>query len=427
MATKVILPKQGLQMTEGTILKWLVREGESCTEGEPLFEMETDKLSITIDAPATGTLLKIVKDEGEVVPITQMIAVIGTTGEDISGMLEPSPTMEAQTTEASGQAEEAPISRIPAAGISRVFISPRAKRKASELGFDYHALSGSGPEGMILERDVLAATAARATPLAKKLAQATGVSIQDVAGTGARGKVTKADVLSAVGPKGDGDTTLLPFTGMRKIIAERMKQSLNESAQATHRVAVRMTEAKRLREILKAAGTKVSYNDIIALCTVRALLEFPMMNAELTESGILQKHFVHLGVAVAMEDGLIVPVVKNAERLSLQSLSATISDLAHRAKNKQLLPEEYKGGSFTISNLGMYGLEEFTAIINPPECGILAVGGIEDTAIVVEGELEIHPVVRLTLSYDHRIVDGAPAAEFVRRLKQLLETPLLLL
>jgi pyruvate dehydrogenase E2 component (dihydrolipoamide acetyltransferase) len=216
---------------------------------------------------------------------------------------------------------------------------------------------------------------------------------------------------------------------MRKLIAERMKQSQNENAQTCHRVSVRMDEAVRLRTALEKA---VGYNDLIAMATIRALRDFPAVNAELTPEGIWQKDFVNLGVAVALDGGLIVPVVKDADLLSLKELAEAIRELADKARKGTLQSDEYSGGSFTLSNLGMFGLEEFVAIINPPEAGILAVGKIEDTPVAVtcaDGKkaVEIHPVMKLTLSYDHRIVDGAPAAQFLSRIKEYLENPYKLL
>jgi pyruvate dehydrogenase E2 component (dihydrolipoamide acetyltransferase) len=203
-----------------------------------------------------------------------------------------------------------------------------------------------------------------------------------------------------------------------------MKQSQNENAQTCHRISVRMDEAVRLR---LALDKKVGYNDLIALSTVQALRDFPAVNAELVAEGIWQKDFVNLGVAVAVDNGLIVPVVKNADLLSLAELAAAIKDLAGLARSGALQPDDYSGGTFTLSNLGMFGLEEFVAIINPPEAGILAVGKIEDTPVAVSGSVEIHPVMKLTLSYDHRVVDGAPAAQFLSRIKEYLENPFKLL
>jgi pyruvate dehydrogenase E2 component (dihydrolipoamide acetyltransferase) len=214
------------------------------------------------------------------------------------------------------------------------------------------------------------------------------------------------------------------MAGMRRVIAERMKQSQNANAQASHRIAVRMDEATRLRLSL---NKEVGFNDLIALAVTRSLLDFPAMNSELVSEGIWRKDFVNLGIAVAVDKGLIVPVIKDADLLSLRELSAAIKSMAEKARSGTLQSDEYTGGSFTISNLGMFGLEDFTAIINPPEAGILAVGKIEDTPVAVNGNVEIKPLMKLTLSYDHRIVDGAPAAQFLSAIKEYLENPYKLL
>jgi pyruvate dehydrogenase E2 component (dihydrolipoamide acetyltransferase) len=314
-----------------------------------------------------------------------------------------------------------------------IFISPRAKTKASERGVDWRSLRGSGPDGMIVERDVLAAhpsaSSVKATPLAAKVASLAGVDLAEIQGSGDRGKIVRSDVERKLAVRKAGEKKLIPIRGMRKLIAERMKRSQNENAQTCHRVSVRMDEAVRLRTALEKA---VGYNDLIAMATIRSLRDFPEMNAELTPEGIWQKDFVNLGVAVALDDGLIVPVVKDADLLSLKELALAIKELADKARKGALMPDDYTGGSFTLSNLGMFGLEEFVAIINPPEAGILAVGKIEDTPVAVTGDdgkkaVEIHPVVKLTLSYDHRVVDGAPAARFLSRIKEYLETPYKLL
>lgn len=433
MAHKVILPKQGLQMTEGTILKWIVPEGGECKENEPLFEMETDKLTITIDSPATGKLLKIIRGEGETVPITEIIAVIGEDGEDISSYIQAAAAapLQAAAQEAAPQPEAA-YKAAPAAAsdTSKVFATPRAKMRAEELGIDYKAAQPTGPDGLIVERDVLEAkaTAPKATPLAKKVAELNGV---DIASVSADGKITKADVermLRKPALQGAARTgKVIPFAGMRKVIAARMVESLQTAAQLTHSVHVDMTEATRLRESLKAANKKVSFNDIIAYATCRALLEYPMMNSEITPEGILIKDYVNLGIAVALDEGLIVPNVKDADLYTLEGLSLAIKELADKAKTGKLKPDEYKGGSFTLSNLGMFGLDYFTAIINPPESGILAVGKIEKKPKVVGDDLIIRPMMTITLTYDHRVADGAPAAQFLVRIKELLENPYLLL
>ncbi|MDR1519353.1 MAG: 2-oxo acid dehydrogenase subunit E2 [Planctomycetota bacterium] len=429
MATKVIMPKQGLQMTEGTITHWLLPEGGAVTRGEPLFEMETDKTTMAIDAAADGVLLKIVRGEGETVPIAELIAVIGAPGEDISALLDQAARLEGKKpAPAVADAEPTPSTpKAAAAAAGKIFATPRARLRAGEFGVDLARLSGSAPDGMVVERDVLAAAASapKATPLARRVAERFGVPLDQAAGS-RHGKIRKADVLALRDRESDGPD-IRPMSTMRKIIAKRMKQSLNENAQASHRVRVRMTEAARCRDGLKAAGNKASFTDLIALGVARALRDHPEMNVEVVPDGVLYKDCVNLGIAVALPEGLVVPVVRDADRMTLSRLSAAIKEIAARAREGTLEPDDYGHGSFTISNLGMFGLDEFTAIINPPESGILAVGKIEPTPVAVGDRMEIHPVMALTLSYDHRVIDGAPAARFLVGVKDYLENPYRLL
>lgn len=432
MPKRIIMPKQGLQMTEGTIMQWLVDEGAAIAAGTPLFEMETDKLTITIDSPESGTLLKIVRGAGEVVPITELIAIVGEPGEDYSALLAEAAPTAAATAEAPKQAAQAAVTQsAPAAGAASKaggFASPRAKTRAAELNVDWTTLAGSSPEGWVIERDILAAFQNRphATPLARKIAGREGIDLGSVTGSGPRGKIRRADV-EASRVSMPRERRIVPLRGMRKVIAERMKRSQEINAQATHRVKVNMTEATRMRESLKAADRKVSFNDLVALSVVRALADHPHMNVELTPEGLWYKDFVNLGVAVALDEGLVVPVIRDADLMNLAELSGRMRELAGGAREGSLSPDDYAGGSFTISNLGMYGLEEFTAIINPPEAGILAVGAVENVPVAVGNAVEVQPVMRLTLSYDHRVVDGAPAAAFLGTVKRYLENPCFML
>lgn len=433
MLKRIIMPKQGLQMTEGTIIQWLAKEGETVTTGSPLFEMETDKLTITIDSPENGTLLKIVRVAGETVPITDLIAIVGDPGEDCTALLagqpQPQPSTPRNDKENSRTSENAvQAARFTASSDGgRVFATPRAKTTAAALNLDWTTLVGTSPEGWVVERDVMAAQRKPlATPLARKVAEHAGIDLDQVSGSGPRGKIRRADVEAHRVSAGQ-ERRIVPLRGMRKVIAERMKQSLDVNAQTTHRISVRMAEATHMRESFKATGRKVSFNDLVALCVVRALVEHPRMNAELTPEGIWQKEFVNLGIAVALDEGLLVPVVRDANLMSLGELSGAIRELASDAREGRLGPDAYTGGSFTISNLGMYGLEEFTAIINPPESGILAVGAVENVPVAVGKAVEVQPVMKLTLAYDHRVVDGAPAAAFLGAIKRYLENPCLLL
>ncbi len=423
-------------MTEGTIIRWLKREGEACTAGEPLFEMETDKLTITMDAPAVGTLLKIVRQEGETVPITELIAVIGEQGEDISGILlgsgaPASPVMQAAPQTAGLQA--------PAAGLNadardeRQFTTPRARMRAQEKGIDISAVPGTGPGGLVIERDVAAAKldTARATPLAKKIAQLEDVDLRTLDGSGSHGKIMREDILTAMRARqakaAARGERIVPMSGMRKVIAQRMTESLRAHAQLTHAVRVDMTNASDLRAIYKKEDKSVSYNDIVLMAASRALMDFPTMNAAITENGILMRDYVNLGVAVAVENGLVVPNIKDADLMRLEEIGSMAKELARKAKENRLTGEETGNGTFTVSNLGMYGLDEFTAIINTPESGILAIGAIQKMPVVIGDEIVVRPIMSMTLTYDHRIIDGAPAAEFLGRIKKYVEAPSLML
>ncbi|MCD8249350.1 MAG: 2-oxo acid dehydrogenase subunit E2 [Lachnospiraceae bacterium] len=434
MAEKIIMPKQGLQMTEGLITSWLVAEGEKVEIDQPLFEMETDKLTITIDSTASGTLLKIVHPEGDTVPITETIAYVGQPGESIPDEDSSAPAEEAPAAKDDGNVPvaAAPSEAREASADGRVFSSPRARMHAEEKSVDYRQLKGSGPLGMVIERDVLAAAESpKASPLARKLAEQKDVDLKDVTGSGAHGKIMAADVRSAVSaPVAEtpaAEDQQIPISNMRRVIAKRMLDSLQTLAQANMRVTVDMTEAVHIRTQLKAAGQKISYNDLVLRCVARALKEFPMVNATMDDKYITLRSAVNLGMAVATENGLLVPVIHNADRMTLQELSAASKDLAERTKTNKLSPDEMSGGTFTVSNLGMFDIESFTAIINKPEAGILAVGKMEDRPAAVDGELVIRPQMQISLTYDHRILDGAPAAQFLRRIKQLLEQPGLLL
>lgn len=389
MSEIVIMPKQGLQMTEGMITEWRVQEGGAVEAGQPLFDMETDKLAITIDAPASGILLKILCQEGESAEVASPIAVIGQEGDDYAAILAGNALTPAAEVETPAPVPAEPAKAVPApAEEQRVFSSPRARTRAEALGIDYKAVPGSGPMGMVLERDVLGASGSKQTTPASRQ---------------------------------------IPVSGMRRIIAQRMLDSLNTLAQANHRLTVDMSAAVALRDQLKAADIKVSYNDIVIRCVAKALTEFPMVNATMNEEYITLHDHVGVGMAVATDTGLLVPVIQDAASLSLPQIAAISKDLAVRTKENKLTPDELTGGTFTVSNLGMYDIESFTAIINKPEAGILAVGMLEKKPVVVDDQIVIRPMMQLSLTYDHRILDGAPAALFLRRIKQLLESPGLLI
>lgn len=435
MAEKIIMPKQGLQMTEGTITKWLVKEGDKVEIGQPLFEMETDKNTIQIDSTAAGEVLKLVAKEDETVPITETIAIVGKKGEDFSDLLpkkkeekkpEPAPAPAAPAAPAVKSAPAADDTTPIALEGGRIFVTPRAKMTAERKNIDYKTVKGTGPSGLIIEKDVLAAAAVKASPVAKAIAARKGVSITTVTGTGENGKIVKHDILS-------GDATLsredkvIPISGMRKVIADNMMNSVQSMAHAYHKVAVDMSEAKLIRAAFKKAEKKVSFNDIIIMALGRALQEHPRMNAWVEDGKITEKGSVNVGIAVAVDNGLIVPTVRDVQNMTIGEIHDESARLIAKTKAGGLKKEEYSGATFTVSNLGMFGIDEFTAIVNPPQVGILAVGSMTDTPVVRDGQIVIRPMMNLVLTYDHRVIDGAPAAQFLSRVKELLENPYLMI
>ncbi len=446
MANKVIMPKQGLLMTEGTITSWMIDEGEQIEEGQPLFEMETDKLTIEIDSPASGTLLKIIKGVGEVVPITETIAVIGEPGEDISEFLEEENT---DTEEETDTVEEENIpqkeertkkvedAEARKAG-DRIFITPRAKKLAKDEEIEISSILGTGPKGLIIEEDVLEAIKnpakrIKSTPVAEKMAEEYGINMAHVSGSGVHGRISKDDIEEAVrlrnrpGALENREEKLIPLTGIRKIISNKMMESVQNTAQANHRMKVDMSEVIRLREKLKAEEIKVSFNDVLVKITSKALMEYPLVNSSLTEEGIIAKEYVNMGIAVSISNGLIVPVIRNSDLLTIKEINNVSSELIEKARTGTLELDDYSGGTFTITNLGMFDIDEFTAIINTPESGILAIGKINKEAVVEGEDIVVKPMMVLSLTYDHRIIDGALAAQFLQRIKTIINNPYLLL
>lgn len=433
MAQKIIMPKQGLQMTEGVLTQWLKEEGDYVRLGEPLFEMETDKLNITIDSAAEGTLLKILHPAGDTVPITHVLAYIGEKGEKIEEQEAPAAAAQAPALQgAPPKAQEAGKPAVPAQSFGG-FATPRAKLRAQERNIDIASVPATGPEGLVIERDVLGYQPAAASPLARKVAEESGLSAANITGSGVRGKVMAEDVRMALAsrqaamPHGPLET-VVPMDGMRLGIARHMRASLDTAAQANHSMWVDMSECVRLRERLKAAQVKVSFNDLVIRCTAKALGEFPQINASREGDAIVQKHYVNVGMAVATPRGLLVPVLRNADKKTLPELAAMTAEMSAKTKNGGITPDDLTGGTFTVTNLGMLGVDKFTAILNTPESGILAVGAVKKQPVALpDDSVGVRPMMWLTLTYDHCVTDGAPAARFLGRIKELLENPTLLL
>jgi pyruvate dehydrogenase E2 component (dihydrolipoamide acetyltransferase) len=443
MATKMLMPLLGQTMEEGTIIKWFKNEGDSIKEGEPLLEVMTDKVNMEVEAPETGVLRKIFAGPDDIVPVQDPIAIIGTADEPIDDLLSGAPAPKAVAeapaapaaapVSASGVAQKAEAAAAPVV-TGRVFASPAARRVAKERGIEISSLAGrgTGPDGRIVEKDVFEfASSVKATPLAGKVAADMGVAIGGVAGTGIGGRITRDDIVrSAVTPAGIGTT--IPFSGMRKMVAQNVSASAQSAVHVTLVTEVDMTACVSLREQLLAEverqyGVRISYTDFIVKAAAKAILDKPIANASLQGDKIVISDSINIGIATAIEGGLLVPVVKNVQSKSVIEISKEIKALAERARTGKATSDDLSGGTFTITNLGIYGVDSFTPIITPGQSAILAVCRIAEKPVVVKGEIVIRSMMNLCLSFDHRIMDGAPAAEFLARLRDILQSPSLVL
>jgi len=433
MAKKIVMPKLGLTMKEGKLAKWYKAEGDPIKSGDKLFSIETDKITNDAEATENGVLRKILVKEGQTVPIMEAVGIMGAADEDISALLADIPGDDGSKSEEKAPVEEkAPEveKKVPRTG--KVKISPVARKLAEEEGLDYEAIEGTGPGGRIVLEDVKNAIEnkgkIKVSPAAEKLAKEKGI---DVSGISSEKRVMKDDVIRA-GREAQYDSMAqpedrrVPLTTMRKIIGERMSESAQTAPTVNFTISVDMTNLKALREELKSERS-ITYTDLIVKVTSLLLLEHPYLNSSLDGEEIIFRNYVNMGVAVALEDGLLVPVVKNAHMKKLGVISDEIKDLSYRAKTNQLLTDEIEGGTFTITNIGMFGIESFTPIINQPESAILGVNAIIDTPVVIGGCVCTKPIMKLSLTADHRTVDGAVAAMFLARLKEMLEHPLKIL
>ena len=454
MAEVIIMPKLGFNMDEGQLVKWHKKVGDPVAKGEVLFEINTDKTTMPVEATLDGVVLKIMLAEGEFAAVFTPIAVIGQAGED------PDAALAAASGDAPAASPTAPAAGlvidavtaptapgeiiVPAVDVRDLKLTPKARKLIKDEGIDPASLAGiqgSGFQGGITAKDI------KASPLARKLADRSGVDIAAVAGTGAGGKVMKADVQAAasampspaaqpVPSQPDADKQVLstaPYKGVRKIIGDRLAQSKFTAPHLYFTDSVDTTALTAFRAQLNAAGdAKIAVIDLFVLAASKALTKYPAVNASLVNDQIVCYKSTNIGMAVAGDNGLIVPVVKNAQEKPLLAIAAETRDLVERAKAGRLLPEEFSCGTFTISNLGMFGIENFTAIINPPESAILSVSSVRKKPVVVTGPdgedaVVVRPMMNIQLTVDHRIIDGLLAAQFVRYFKDLLENPVRIL
>ena len=390
MAVDVIMPAMGATQETGRLVRWFKREGDSVTKGEMLMEVETDKSVVEVEAPASGILASVTATPDDEIPVGQVIAFIVEPDE--------APTRRRQTHAPSERRKrQVPARRAAKAratattaprndpGTGRTLASPAARRLAVERGVDLAGVTGTGPEGAVLARDVLS---------------------------------------GAPGVAGDaGSDRSVALSRMRRLIGERMTSSKQTAPHFYLSMEVDMTGVEARRDLLKQQGAEPvpSFNDFILKAVGRSLAESPSMNASWTDEGIEQHDEVNLGMAVAVDDGLVVPVIRNADKLPLEEVALRSRELASQAQNRRLTPANYQGGTFTVSNLGMFGVDSFTAIINPPQCGILAVGRVAPRVVAHDNDIAVRPMMTITLSADHRVVDGAIGARFLQRIKQELE------
>lgn len=436
------MPMLGLTMEEGTVAEWLKAEGETVAKDEPLLTVEMDKGTLEVPAPASGVLRRILVPVGTTVPVKALIAEIGAPGEVLAsaggpGDLPPTQATSTEVTSASAAAMPPRVSGTPRLGAERLFASPRARMRARENGVDLSSLRGSGPHGRIVEADVLAAsseTRVRMTPLARRLAEEHGLSIADVKGSGPGGRVTQEDVLRIAGQPRAADAQVQPLSRVRRITAERMATSAQTAARVTLFLEADFSEAARFRaqlqpEFARLGVERLPWDAIIARAAALALVEHRSVLAQWVDGqGLRQPDEVNVGVAVTLEpEGLVVPVLRTADKRSLRELSAELLELVSKARAGRLSPSEMQGGSFSITNLGGYRVDGFTPIVNPPETAILGVGRIAQKPIVMDGAIVARTMCTLSLSFDHRVVDGAPAAAFLARVAELLERPYALL
>jgi len=442
MATKVHMEALSPTMEEGQVVKWLKREGETVANGDVLAEIETDKATMELVARGDGILRVVLIQEGGTAPVGEVIGVIATADEDIgsfaSAAPSTAPSAEAPAAEAPGTGSASPspagaatpspadvpgvsVPSAAATGNGRIKASPVARRLAEEAGLDLASVAGSGPGGRIVKSDIESALAAGTAAAVGVPATAPGATPVPTAAA-----AMPAPVMALDGPEFED----VPLTQIRKTIARRLTESIGPVPHFFLNIHVDMTRLmaarKRINAMLEARGEKVSINDMILKATALALTQHPACNVHWGGEYIRRHNRVHIGVAVAVEDGLITPVIRDANAKGVAQIAREVKDMAARARVKKLLPEEYTGSTFSISNLGMFGIHEFTAVINPPEGGILAIGGIEEVPVVVDGELKAQPRMTVTMSCDHRSIDGATGSRFLQTLKAMLEDPVVM-
>ncbi len=436
MATEVVMPKQGNSVEACILLEWKVKVGDAVSVGDILCEAETDKSTIEVESTAGGTVLALLWNEGDEVPVMQPILAVGEAGESYSGSAQAAPVSPAAPETSSPAAEkaapvvQAPAAQVPATADVAVAASPRAKERAKKEGISLEGIAPTGPKGRLIERDVIQASLrdASLSPAAREMALSSGASIPET-GSGIGGRILMKDLLTrgsdSAGPDASQEEVkVIPVKGVRKVTAQRMKESLDSTAQFTLNSYADATGLLALRKKLKLSGeerglSSVSINDMVMFAVSRTLLQFPFMNAHFSMDSIKEYPHVHLGCAVDTPKGLLVPVITYADVRSLKELSSEAKRLAYKAIDGKAQMEELSGSTFTVTNLGALGVDTFTPVINIPEVAILGVGEIALKAVGSGGEdVKFVPHIGLSLTINHMAVDGAPAARFLKALAQ---------
>ena len=412
MAFEIKMPQLGLTMEEGTVTKWIKQQGDAVKAGDVLLEITTDKLTSEVVSEYDGILLKIVAQEGEDVPVKGLLAYVGQAGETVEGEVSQKAVEDAPKQTQIQQPTE-PVLTIQNG--NRIKISPLAKKTAAKLGVDYTTIKGSGPMGRIVQKDILSA-AENTKTVSAPITETTPTMSTNVS--------SKASTLELM----EGDE-VIKMTGMRKVVAERMTKSAREIPTVTQNVKIDVTDLVALRKkINEELNVKYSLNDYIIKAVAKALKQNRHILVSMDGDQIIKRAHVNIGMAVALEEGLIVPVIKDADKMGLDEISKTAKDLAERARTNKLGLEEYKGSTFSISNLGMFCVETFGPIINQPDSGILGVCAVQDELVMdEEGNISKRQFMRISFTFDHRLIDGATAAKFEVVIKELLENPMQIL
>ncbi len=444
MTTEVVMPALGLTVEKGIIIKWLKQEGETVEKGEPLFEVEADKVATEVESPATGILARILVPIGIEVPILTVVAVITEPGEEVSADYK-TPFPEGAAVAAEVGVETSSVSRPPtkptqpasAVRAGKIKAMPAARHLAGEEGLDLETVTGSGPEGVVLLRDVEAALkggvrlVVKASTLARRLAKKKSVPLEQVEGSGIRARIMRADVTTYLEKTGEvrhefGAT--IPMSKIREVISRRMSESAFTAPHIYFFTEVWLDPLLKFRKELipdfeKHFDLHPSINDFLIKAVALNIIDFPILNAQLKRDVIQIMPEINIGLAVAMPEGLIVPAIPQADRLGIVKIARKRADLVSRAREGKLTLEEMERGTFTVSSLAQYDITHFTAILNPPQSGILSIGKTDEKLVMVDSQVEVKRISRFGLSVDHRIIDGAIAADFLQNLKWKLERP----